>query len=384
MRIGLITPGFCASEEDWCVPALTDLVRVLAERDETAVFALRYPHRREPYRVQGAAVFPTGGAQRGGLARLPILARTLARVLREARRRPFDVLCGLWAHEPGFVAAVAGRRTRTPVVVSILGGELVNLPEIDYGGGRSRANRWLAGRALASADAVTVGSKALEGLAAARVPREKLVILPLGVDRERFRPGPPAAGPANGGAPRLDGAPRLLNVASFSPVKDHRTLLETFAILTRDHPEARLHLVGSGVLEGRIVAEARRLGLGARVELHGQVDHGRLADAYRQADLFLSSSRFEAQGMALLEAVACGCPVVGTAVGVLPELGSPEALAEPGDAGALASAADAVLVDPERRKRLIAVQSAALAGFELRLTAERLRRRFADLAGRAV
>ena len=377
MRLGLITPGFRASEDDWCVPALSDLAGVLAERDEVTVFALRYPHRRRAYRVCGATVHPTGGAQRAGLARLPIMTRTLARVLREARRRPFDAIGAWWAHEPGFVAAVAGRLTRTPVLVSVLGGELVDLPEIDYGGGRSRVNRWLVARSLAAAGGVTVGSESLRRLAERSVPGGRLGREPLGVDLERFTPAPRSpSGPRLGG-PRLDGDPALLQVASLVPVKDQRSLLVAFARVVAQIPGARLHLVGDGELAGELDATARQLGLEDRVRFHGAVDHASLPAVYRQADLLIQSSLFEAQGMAVLEAAACGCPVAGTSVGVLPELCGDQsaALIAPGDAGALAEAVLAML-DADRRDRLARTQAAAVRRFELRAVAARWRRRF--------
>ena len=381
MRIGLITPGFSASEDDWCVPALTDLARVLAEKDQLTVFALRYPYRRETYRVHGATVLPTGGAQRAGVARLPILARTVARVVRAARRRPFDVLWAWWAHEPGFVAALAGRLTRTPVLVSILGGELVDLPAVSYGGGRSRANRWLAARAIAGAAGVSVGSRFLQGTVGPHIPSEKLGLEPLGIDLERFGSGHAGTRPPAGG-PRLDGDPRLLQVASLVPVKDQRTLIRAFEIVVRRHPGARLHLVGEGEPAAELAELARRPGLDGRVELHGAVDHGRLAGVYRQADLLVQSSRFEAQGMAVLEAAACGCPAVGTAVGVLAELSPGEttgAVVTPGDPRPLAEMILAHLDDPPRRRRLARMQAAAVRGFELRASATRWRRRFEAL-----
>ncbi len=375
MRIGVITPGFCASADDWCVPALTDLARELAKRDEVTVFALRYPHRRTSYAVHGVTVHPTGGAQRGGPARLPILARTVVRVVREARRRPFDVLWAWWAHEPGFVAAVAGRLARTPVVTSILGGELVDLADVGYGGGRSRVNRWLITRALAAADVVTVGSRGLADLARRRVSPDKLRRQPLGVDLARFAAAHQGRSPGPG-ALLLDGDPCLLQVASLSPVKDQRTLLEAFEIVARRHLGARLHLVGEGEPAPELAAQLRRPGLDGRVQLHGAVDHGELAAVYRQADLAVQSSRFEAQGMAVLEAVACGCPVVGTVAGVLPELTEAVdgAVTTTGDANALAEAILAQLDDPERRRRLAEAQAAALPSFELRATAAQWRR----------
>ena len=134
MRIGLITPGFSASETDWCIPALLALVRELARHDEVEVFTLRYPHRRESYHVYGAAVHAFGGGLAAGVSRLALLGNAMASIVRRHRRRPFDVLHGLWADEPGFLAVAGGRLLGVPSVVSLMGGELVGLRDIGYGG----------------------------------------------------------------------------------------------------------------------------------------------------------------------------------------------------------------------------------------------------------
>jgi glycosyltransferase involved in cell wall biosynthesis len=118
----------------------------------------------------------------------------------------------------------------------------------------------------------------------------------------------------------LDGRPVLLNVGSLVPVKDHAALLRAFVPARSRLAEARLHFVGDGPERGRLESLARDLGIGDAVRFHGALAHDRLPDVYRQADLFVVSSRFESQGLAVLEAAACGCPVAGTAVGVLPEL----------------------------------------------------------------
>lgn len=168
-------------------------------------------------------------------------------------------------------------------------------------------------------------------------------------------------------------------MASFSPVKDHGTLLAAFAILAERQPGAHLHLVGEGPLEPEIGRRIRALDLGARVELHGAVDHGQLAGFYRQADLLVQSSRFESQGLAVLEAVACGCPVVGTGVGVVPELCPANLVTTPGDADGLAETMSAVVSDPGRRQRLVKTQAEVVRDFALPVTVERLRGHLADL-----
>jgi glycosyltransferase involved in cell wall biosynthesis len=368
MRIALLTPGFSADESDWCIPALLDLVRVLARQHDVHVFALRYPHRHAVYPIYGATVHALGGATAGGLRRLPLLARALATVVREHRRAPFDVFHGLWADEPGFVAVLAGRWLGVPSVVSLLGGELVSLPDIDYGGQLSRANHWLAGQALRRAGRVTVGSAILHVLAAGAVDANRLVALPLGVDTALFTPQTlRVCGKPEGSSPQL------LHIASLSPVKDQATLLQATALTARELPDVHLRIVGDGPQRAALAAQAEALGLAAQVTFDGAVAHDRLPDLYRAADLFVLSSRYESQSLVALEAAACGCPVVGTAVGLLPELLDPQQLAPVGDAPALAAAMLRLLRDPAARQQASEAAHARVAQqFALHRTAPAL------------
>ena len=102
-----------------------------------------------------------------------------------------------------------------------------------------------------------------------------------------------------------------------------------------------------------------------------------LADVYRRAGLVVLSSLFESQGMVVLEAAACGCPVVGTAAGALPELGGPTV--KPGDVEGLGALMLSVLRDPGKRAAIVAAQSDALPAFDLARTVETLRRTYRSL-----
>ena len=340
MRIGLVTPGFSASESDWCIPANLDLVRALARDHDVYVLALRYPHERRRYQVHGADVEALGGGTRRRLARVGLLGRAVVTFCREAKRRRLQVLHALWAHEPGYVATVAGRRLGLPSVVTILGGELVSLGDIDYGGQLTLVNRWLIGTALGRADIVTVGSLEARSLAARHVEPDRLRLRPLGVDDERFGPTTNAAGPT------LTGRPRILMVASLVPVKDQATLLEAVALAGDCLPQAHLHLVGEGVSESGLRQLARRLGLGRRVSFHGVVPHDRLAGYYHAADVCVLTSRFDGQAMVILEAAACGRRTIGTSVGLLAEVCGEGATVMPADPRALADLLCAQLTAP--------------------------------------
>ena len=115
--------------------------------------------------------------------------------------------------------------------------------------------------------------------------------------------------------------------------------------------DVRLDCVGEDALDGDVQRRAAALGLGAHVVFHGFLPQDELAGFYRRAHLNLLASRYESQGVVVLEAAAAGLPTVGTAVGLLPTL-APEAAraVPPGDSGALADAVSGWLLDPAARE----------------------------------
>jgi glycosyltransferase involved in cell wall biosynthesis len=340
MRVGLLVPGFSTGPADWCIPALRNLVGRLATETEVHVFALRYPDHAARYELFGARVTALGGDNARGRGSVALWRSAAAAIAAEHRRRPFDVLHAFWAGEPGFVAALAGRALRIPTVVSLAGGELARLHDIGYGGLLRRMERLKIRLALRLAHMVTAGSGL--GLASARSwlgarVEPRLRRIPLGVDVSMFAPAQsePAAGPA-----------RLLHVASLSRVKDQATLLAAVALLRERGHVIQLDIAGSGPLLGELRSLAGRLGLETVVRWRGEISHDRLPCEYRSAQLFVLSSRHEAQSMAALEAAACGLPVVGTHVGILPELSPGAARVAPvGDASGLADGIAAFLCD---------------------------------------
>ncbi|MCA1646528.1 MAG: glycosyltransferase [Chloroflexi bacterium] len=351
MRIGLVVPGFSADPGDWCIPALRHLARALATADDLRVIAVRYPYRAARYALEDADVIAVGGADRRGPAVLTVWRHTLEALRAEHRRRAFDVLHAFWATESGFLTALAGRLLRIPTLISLAGGELVALPAIGYGDQRHTWERFKIGMSLRLATAVSAGSHQLLTIAGRTVPAARLHRAPLGVDLDMFKPDSPR--PLRQVAwlkrrTRLEGGPRLrlLHVGTLTRVKDQTTLLRAFSRL-RQEVSATLDIVAAGPLHNELEVLTRELGLADAVRFRGSVDHADLPRVYCSGDAFILSSRHEAQGMVAVEAGACGLPVVGTCVGVIPELTS--AVAPVGDAEALARAILGVLAAPDQR-----------------------------------
>lgn len=187
--------------------------------------------------------------------------------------------------------------------------------------------------ALRRAAAVTVGSAYLRALCRAQnVPERKLRLAPLGVELSRFESGPSPAGP-----------PTLIQAASLVPVKQQALLLEVLARVRAERPALRLLIAGEGPLSGALAAQAAALGVGDAVRWLGKVPYAEMPAVYRRGHVYVQTSHHESQGMAVLEAMACGVPALGTPVGVLPEV----AAAPPAwDAAQLAGQVIALLAEP--------------------------------------
>lgn len=310
LNIGIIAPGFSQNPDDWAIPALQALASGLAREHDVRLFSLRYPAAGR-YILGNLTHIAVGGGRKFGIASLGVWQHALRAVLREHAARPFHLLHAFWADEPGLVAALAGMLSKLPVMVSLGGGELTHLPDIDYGTQGSATRRLVVRFSLGRAGLVSAGSRYQATLARQYgVPEGRLEVIPLGVDTAALVPRPTPDWVR----------PTIVQAASLVAVKNQRLLLRVLALVKAVRAEIRLILAGHGPLRRSLLQQAEELDLLNHIELPGAVDHPRMPAIYGRGHLYLQTSRHESQGMSVLEALACGLPAVGTPVGVLPEI----------------------------------------------------------------
>ncbi|MCB0178682.1 MAG: glycosyltransferase family 4 protein [Anaerolineae bacterium] len=311
MRVAMVVPGFSAHPDDWAIPALQNLIVALAEHHQVHLFSLRYPVKGH-YDFGNFSHTATGGGQQFGWRSAAIYGQTAWAIVRQHRRTPFDLIHAFWADEPGLAAALAAQIIRRPLVVRLGGWDLTNLPHIEYGAQRILSRRLMVGYALRKAAAIQANS-AYQIRQGERLglPAHKLVYIPAGVDIETFRPV---------GDERSPGPPVLVQAASLIPVKNQALLLEIVQRVVQDCPTATLHLAGRGPLEYQLQGQADRLNITQNVVWHKKIAYPQMPGLYGDSHLYIQTSWHESQGMAVLEAMACGLPVVGTPVGVAPEV----------------------------------------------------------------
>ena len=178
-----------------------------------------------------------------------------------------------------------------------------------------------------------------------------IVVVPNFLDCGRYAPMPDPALRARHCPPdRYDSL--LLHVSNFRPVKRLDAVVDVFRRV-REQRRAKIVLVGDGPERGRVETLAREAGVAEHVEILGELDDVR--GLLSVADVFLLPSAQESFGLAALEAMACGVPVVASRVGGLPEVitdGLTGYLRDPDDHAGMAAAVLDLLDDPSLRQRV--------------------------------
>ena len=183
------------------------------------------------------------------------------------------------------------------------------------------------------------------------VPKDRIRVIPNFIDPTRYRRG---REPCHRKTLAPRGEKIVMHVSNFRPVKRVLDVIEVFARIAPS-VKARLIMVGDGPERPRAAERAEELGVADRVLFLGK--HASVDELLSCADLFLLLSESESFGLAALEALACGAPVVASNAGGLPEVvdeGESGYLLPVGDVEGMAAAASAILSDGALWRRMSA------------------------------
>ena len=343
------------------------LARLLEGSDDTVVPAATVLHPL-------GLVWPWPAAALSGYT-LALSARASRTCRQAVTQTTPDVIYSTWAFPHGHAAMLLARRWGCPYVIKCRGSDINTLP-------KSGLRRRFTVRALLHSDHVVPVSEDLRRkVADLGVPTTKVTTIYNGLDSQRFK-----ILDREGARTRLGiaAARAILFVGSLRTVKGPDCLLEAFGRL-RDGAlasSAELYLVGSGDLEARLKRRVGALGLSSYVHFAGNRKHDDIPLWMNAADVLCLPSRNEGLPNVVREALACGTPVVASAVGGVPEVvrGPSGLLVPPDDPDALAEALRQALKTHWDRR---AVQQTAL-GLDWDRNAEQLMSVLRRVTGRQV
>jgi glycosyltransferase involved in cell wall biosynthesis len=300
---------------------------------------------------------------------LPVVARL-------RRRFPFDLIDAHFTYPDGVAAGLLGRAFRVPVVITVRGTHDL------YHAGFALRRLQIRAALRRAARVVTVSQSLHDFVVALGVDRDRVRVIPNGVDASLFAPGDRAVA-----RQRLGLAPEgtvLLSVAGLVEGKGHHRVIESLPSIAARHPDVAYVVVGAEAPRGdharELQALARRHGVADRLRLVGPRPHDEIPRWMAAADVFCLATRSEGWCNAITEATACGLPVVSTRVGGNAEIvqdGRDGFLVPFWDADRFVSAVSEVLGRSWNRAEIAA--RAGTAGWEqtARAVAEEFRRALA-------
>lgn len=198
-----------------------------------------------------------------------------------------DVVHAHYASSYGLLARQSGR----PYLLSVWGSDVFDFPH------QNRLYRRIAIRNLTHAAEILATGKALADEVLKLSGRESTIV-PFGIDTDVFHP-----------SKKLEASPfTFVIVKSLEPIYGIDLAIEAITGLA----DCKLVIVGSGSLENELKQKVLQLGLENRVEFRGYVPNNEIPSILQESDCFLNLSRRESFGVSILEAMACGIPVIAT------------------------------------------------------------------------
>ncbi len=254
-------------------------------------------------------VIPKLGMATHGIS---MYAGSLRQVARRFNTADYDLIDAHYVYPDGLAATMLGSHFKKPVVISARGSDINRFAQF-------KTIRPMVRRVLERATKVIAVTEALKRrMVDLGCPAEKVTVIGNGVDGIKFAPQPKAA--ARRRLALSDDRRVVLSVGNLNENKGSAILIDAIDRLRTTRPDVLLVMVGDGPDKRRLEERIRSLKLESHVKLVGTVPHEQLGTWYSAADLFCLASRREGCPNVVLEAMSCGCPIVATTAGGVPEL----------------------------------------------------------------
>ncbi len=297
--------------------------------DEIEVFRAKYLPEKMEVLQKDASGIPE--AWRRGflpkLATIPFLLRFIFLIANQAKGS--DIIHCNWSLS-GLAAYLSKFIHKTPYIITVQGSDVfktIHIPVV----------RNVIGLALRKASHIIALSNELKN-ASIRfgVPAEHITVIPNGVNISQFPVGLKEGRKS-----------QLIFVGSLIERKGVSYLIQAMANLVALHPDIQLIIVGEGKDRGLLEDLTNQLGLEANVIFMGTQSQERISELLRESRLFILPSIEEGQGVVLVEALASGTPCIGSRVGGIPDVITPDVgkVVDAGDVGGLSAAIESFLID---------------------------------------
>lgn len=353
MRVCMVTTSFPRWKGDWQGSFVFELARALLKKGvQIRVVAMHSPGAAVHEHINGIEIFrpkywwperwemlrKEGGGlpivwQKYPLARVQILPFFVIHTLATIRyAQSFDIVHAHWTLSAG--AACLGRQVhQKPIIVTVQGSDVLQVPSYPVG-------RWLTRKILSSCDQITALSCALrDKVIALGINPEKVRVIPNGVDTTWFVP------------PKEEERENLiLFVGSLIERKGVKYLISAMPMILKLFPHYRLVIVGEGPQAYFLKELTNKANLTGYVSFVGSQSQEGVRAWMQRAKLLVLPSLEEGMGVVLIEALACGTPVVATYVDGIRDVVTPEVgvLVPPADSEALFKGIQEVLSDHNR------------------------------------
>lgn len=262
---------------------------------------------------------------------------SLNSVRRLHREFQFDCIDAHYVYPDGFAAILLGKTIGVPVFVSARGTDINLFPEFRT---IRPMIRWVFRHA---AGLIAVSQALRDRMVELGASPEKIAVIPNGVDAKRFRAiGRQEARKQLGLDER---APIVISVASLTPGKRHELLIRALTETVKNRADLKAYFIGEGPLHSELAAQIQKAGLASNVFLAGGKPNEELWLWFNAADVTCLVSSREGWPNVLMESIACGTPIVATAVGGVPEIVTSEKIGilVEGKSNSIASGIDAAL-----------------------------------------